>query len=61
MTTQYEGTGGTKTSVTGQVKVTISNEDYALGEAIVEYCDKTTNGGYQYTTGVGYVFFHIRQ
>lgn len=58
-TTQFDNGDGSKTSVGGSVKVTIKHRDYLLGESIVEYCDKTANGGYTYNTGL--ISFQVRQ
>jgi len=57
--TSYTDPSGTTSSVTGSVSVTITDEDYKIGGAWVEYCNNTDGNGFDYDTGR--MYFSINQ
>ncbi len=57
--TTFDNTDGSKSTLTNTLSFTITTEDDLLGEAVVEYCDKANNEGYQYSTGK--IYFNVKE
>ena len=57
--TTFDNTDGSKSTLTNTLSFTITTEDDLLGEAVVEYCDKANNEGYQYRTGK--IYFNVKE
>lgn len=57
--TSIQDSNGATSTINSGLTFTITDGDDLLGEAIVEYCDKANNEGYEYSTGR--IKFNVRE